>query len=114
MYHTLDAIRHVLSVHIYLKVISSNYLVHLFSWTPTPLASEMEIQSELTVNPPCLCGPVVSGRQRGETGREEKKMPSSAYRDAIPFDVQMRSGTQLHSSFSELFYIVKPTDSNEC
>ena len=41
-------------------------------------------------------------------------MPSSAYRDAIPFDVWMKSGTQLHSSFSELFHTVKPTDSNEC
>ena len=41
-------------------------------------------------------------------------MPSSAYCDSIPCDARMKSGTQLHSSFSELYHTVKPTDSNEC
>lgn len=41
-------------------------------------------------------------------------MPSSAYCDSIPCDGRMKSGTQLHSSFSELYHTVKPTDSNEC
>jgi len=41
-------------------------------------------------------------------------MPPSAYYDNIPCDGRMKSGTQLHSSFSELFHTVKPTDSNEC
>lgn len=58
---------------------------------------------------------VGAGGEGGDAMLAEKYiMPSSAYRDAIRCDGRMKSGTQLHSSFSELFHTVKPTDSNEC
>ncbi|KAM3619427.1 uncharacterized protein V6R79_007959 [Siganus canaliculatus] len=84
---------------------------------PSAPANVIEMQSEPPVSSQRLRVPVVGGRRSGREGwrRAEKQInASSAYRDAISSDVQMKSGTQLHSSFSELFHTVKPTDSNEC
>lgn len=51
------------------------------------------------------------GQEGGWRSPEEEQTMASA---ASKSDVTMKSGTQLHSSFSELFHTVKPTDSNEC
>lgn len=74
----------------------------------------IEMQSELPVNSHQLCRPLIDGRAKGGGARGNKHCHHQHIVTLFVVTVGLKSGTQLHSSFSELFHTVKPTDSNEC